>query len=77
MIDLCNRRNADINSETNQGYTPLHQAAMPNHKDTVEMLILKGANLNAVTTGGMSPLMYARFYGNNDAVEILIKHGAQ
>ena len=57
-------------------WTPLHEAALRDHKETVELLITKGADVNAKTDDGATPLHVAAFGGYKEIAELLIAKGA-
>lgn len=56
-----------------QRMTPLHCAAMFDHKDIVEYLVLEGANINAVDMQHRSPLLLAASRGGWKSVEVLMR----
>ena len=47
---------ADINKASNNGQTPLHLAAMDDHKEVVEVLLTHGADVNKAANNGRTPL---------------------
>lgn len=67
---------ADVNEESESGYTPLHYAAMENSKDVAELLLAKGAGVNAKNKYGATPLHEAVRKGYKDLAELLIASGA-
>ena len=76
-------KGADVNAGDDDGWTPLHEAALNGHKGIAELLIEKGANLNAKDRGrvpaedtGKTPLHLAAKKGHNEVAELLIAEGA-
>jgi len=65
---------ADVNEESESGYTPLHYAAMENSKEVAELLIAKGADINTKNNDGDTPLLLA--IDQKDIAELLIAKGA-
>jgi cytohesin len=67
----------DVNAKDEDGFTPLHQAALGGHKKIAELLIAKGADVNAKTKkAGQTPLHSSAFFGHKTVVELLIAKGA-
>ena len=68
---------ADVNAGGVFGKTPLHLAALKDHKEIAELLITNGADLNAEDEmNGMIPLHNAAGRGYNEIVKLLIAKGA-
>jgi ankyrin repeat protein len=67
---------ADVNEESESGYTPLHYAAMENSKDVAELLIAKGAGVNPKNKYSATPLHEAVSRGYKDLAGLLIASGA-
>ena len=77
----------DVNAKTNQGWIPLHLAALGGHKEIVELLISKGADVNAKNDVGHTPLDWAKQLFDDytpeakaaikETAELLRKHGAK
>jgi len=67
----------DVNAKNDAGQTPLHLAALKDHKEIAELLITNGADLNAEDEmNGMIPLHNAAGRGYNEIVKLLIAKGA-
>ena len=66
---------ADINSQTEEGLTPLIAAAY-NHTVILEMLLRNGADIDAQENKGWTALYAATLFKNVGALKILIKNGA-
>ncbi|XP_018563285.1 uncharacterized protein LOC108905016 [Anoplophora glabripennis] len=58
-----------INIEDKNGNTPLHYAAMENHKDMVKFLVDQGANVNSVNENGYLAIHLAAELGHLDTVK--------
>jgi ankyrin repeat protein len=76
---LANR--ADVNSATNDGFTPLHGAVSYGNNETrrsaVEALLKSGANVNAKTSrDGETPFHKAISRGDVELVKLLLDYGA-
>lgn len=67
---------ADVNEESESGYTLLYYAAMASSKDMAELLLAKGADVNAKNKYSGTPLHVAVRKGYKDLVELLIASGA-
>jgi len=66
---------ADVNAKDSVGWTPLHLAAICDHKETAELIIANGADVNAKNDGGSTPLNIATAQGHKEIVELLIFNG--
>lgn len=58
------------------GETPLHFAALNDHKDVAEFLLENKADVNAKSKNGSTPLHLAAGKGNKDIVELLLANKA-
>ena len=68
---------ADVNAKDDNGWTPLHWAAVIGHKEVSEYLITMGADVNAAeTVSGMTPLHFAAAGDQKEIVELLLASGA-
>ena len=68
---------ADVNAGGVFGKTPLHLAALNDHKEIAELLIAKGADVNAKqAVEGETPLHLATWDGYKEIAELLINNGA-
>ena len=54
--------NADVNSRSSKGSTPLHSAAACAAVEVIHLLLYYGANITAVDKNGLSSLHYAVLY---------------
>ena len=67
----------DVNAKGELQATPLHFAAIDDHKEIVELLIAKGADLNVKSNGGRTPLDSAIRRKQTEIANLLRKHGAK
>jgi ankyrin repeat protein len=71
---------ADVNAQSNDGYTPLHSAARAAEYDRVDVmrvLLKHGADVNARDINSSTPLhRAARQLGTVEAIRVLLEHGA-
>ena len=67
---------ANINAFSNQFNTPLHFAALNNHRDVMASLIAAGANKEARDEHKCTPLHSACRKGSQDCLELLLREGA-
>lgn len=70
---------ADLESQNNQGWTPLHTAVVNYRKNinTIELLLENEANIEAKTYEGKTPLMLAAMRHNDpNLIKYLIEKGA-
>lgn len=58
-VKILVSRGADVNAVNNDGYTPLHLAAMSGYPDKARFLLEHGAKLQALTKSGATPLHLA------------------
>ena len=68
---------ADIKSQNNRKYTPLHLASWFGHFEIAELLIEKGADLHSKTHQGATPLHISAYFGFEDITKLLLKNGAR
>jgi uncharacterized protein len=76
MVELLLTKGADPNATSNQGLTPLQEAAMRGQRDAAEMLLAKGANMNAADDKGETALLWALLMGHMDLARFLINANA-
>jgi ankyrin repeat protein len=71
-------RGANVNSKSNDGFTPLYGACTGSGPDfdLVKQLIAKGADVNAKNNDGASALFEAATSRNLEVTRFLIEHGA-
>lgn len=66
-----------INSQSKNGWTPLHTAAYNNNAITSYFLLKAGANPNLQDDGGWTPLHWAARNGNVQLIRILLNADAE
>lgn len=78
IVALLLANHADVNfTESRDGRTLLHIAALKGYKDLVDILLVKGPEVNAEDSHGKTPLFYAAKYGHKLAADLLIGGGAK
>ena len=73
LLDL----GADANSESADGWTPLHGAAANPNPAVTQLLLERGADPNAVSADGWTPLHRAAMLGNPETAQLLLDAGAR
>ncbi len=70
-VDAIIAAEADLDAQNNEGWAPLHSAAMAGHADLTKRLLAAGAKLDPGLYGtrGGTPLALALFYAKRDAAE--------
>ena len=63
-------------SKENNGATALHWAALLDHKEVAELLLVNQAEVDARDSGGETPLLWAAYMGHKDLVELLLANQA-
>src|SRR5689334_5589279 len=69
-------KGVDINRNTGNFGTPLHQAVMSSQQATAEWLLGNGADVDARTKAGTTPLWEAAKRGDKAMVQLLLAHKA-
>lgn len=67
---------AQVNAYSNQQRTPLHFAALNNHKDLIQLLLANGAEIEWVDEQKCTPLHLACKRGHFESVHLLLTSGA-
>lgn len=75
-IQLLLNYDADINSLTDYGQSPLHIACANGCDSIVQLLLEKKADINLRNNDGVSPLNVADETGHESTVQLLLKKGA-
>ena len=72
-VDRLLAAGADPSAAANDGWAPLHAAAMTNHVDLARRLLAAGASRDGrlMNVAGGSPLALALYYGKRDVAELL------
>jgi ankyrin repeat protein len=68
---------ADVNAETEDGWTALMDAAIEGNAETLEYLIDAGADVNTTQKDGNTALTWAAKKGHTGIVNILKQAGAE
>ncbi|KAI4880444.1 hypothetical protein NFI96_000308 [Prochilodus magdalenae] len=68
-------RRPELNTQDDQGRTPLHWAVEKNQEDSCSMLLEMGADPNILSTALMSPLHLAISRERNNLVQLLVSCG--
>ena len=76
FVDI-HQKDLNVNTQDDNGATPLMYAARSGNPDTIKAIIKAGADVNATDNDGRTALMYAAMYGNADAIETLAGLGAE
>uniref|UniRef100_A0A8C3G095 Ankyrin repeat and SOCS box containing 2b n=1 Tax=Cyclopterus lumpus TaxID=8103 RepID=A0A8C3G095_CYCLU len=63
---------ADVNMQTCDGVTALHEASKNGHKESVAVLLTKNADANKPTNSGLLPLHIAAQFGHHEIVSLLV-----
>ncbi|KAG7277886.1 hypothetical protein CRUP_036286 [Coryphaenoides rupestris] len=63
---------ADVNMETGDGVTALHEASKHGHKEAAAMLLQRNADANKPCNLGLLPLHVAAQYGHHEIVALLV-----
>lgn len=69
----------DLNDgDDEDGYTPLHAAALYHQVEAARLLLARGAKVDAEDHNGSTPLFRAvnSYRGNPEMVQLLLQHGA-
>ena len=75
VTQLLLTNNANVNTADNDGWTPLHYAALLGNKGMVELLLAHGADGNAKAKAGATPLSEAESEQRNVVADLLRQHG--
>jgi ankyrin repeat protein len=67
---------ADLDAQDNQGYTPMHIAALRGQYAITEALLSKGAKIGLVDSSGQTPLHKAVISRNHNVIELLLEYGS-
>jgi ankyrin repeat protein len=67
---------ADPNASSEDGWTPLHWAALKGHYELARLLLERGADPNARNFCGRTPLHYAALSDHPELAKLLLERGA-
>eukprot|EP00903_Cladosiphon_okamuranus_P015238 g14084.t1 len=76
MVSLLCREGASVNAVTDQGCTPLDEAAIGGYAASTRALLAAGADVSMRCHRGLSALHRAAVSGNADIVMAIVEHGA-
>ena len=77
MVDILLDKGADINTQDENGYTPLHRSVICANEETAQRLVERGAGVNKQDkSSGYTPLHLAVARCNKNLVSILLEAGA-
>jgi ankyrin repeat protein len=77
LVELLLRAGAEVNSQDNEGQSPLLIAPVNEHEKAMVRLINNGANVNAQNRRGDTALLKASRTGDLAVVELLLRHGCR
>ena len=70
------RSRTRVDVTTDDGWTPLHCAALGGGREAVEMLLDAGASVDPTDKDGATPLLIAAVLGHTDVTKLLLERGA-
>ena len=76
MLTFCLDQGAPVDVRSEEGATPLMQAAQARSRDQMALLLARGADPNATDDRGFTALHRAAEMGEIELVRLLIEHGA-
>ena len=77
VVTACLAAGADVAARDDDGFTPLHRAALSSeHPTVIEALLVAGADLEARSDIGRTPLHLAAWNENPAVIEALLAAGA-
>ncbi len=65
MVLILIENGAQVNVQSQNGFTPLYMAAQENHDGVVRLLLSSGANQSLATEDGFTPLAVALQQGHD------------
>jgi uncharacterized protein len=76
IIESLIKHKADVNLQTESGWTALLYASENGNLESVKLLLKNGADINKTLKGGENAFLQACFKGHPEVAEYLLKHGA-
>ena len=76
VLRLLLEHGADVNLQSNAGWTPLLRASFNAAPEVVRLLLEHGADINVLNNAGWTPLHRASFNAAPEVVRLLLEHGA-
>jgi ankyrin repeat protein len=76
VLRLLLEHGADVNLQSNAGWTPLLRASFNAAPEVVHLLLEHGADINVPNEDGWTPLHWASSNRGQEVVRLLLEHGA-
>lgn len=73
MVELLLQNGADVQSRSDGGWTPLHNAAEKGYEDVTSLLLRWKADVNTATSSGMTALHWSARNGHIGIVRLLLQ----
>ncbi|CAF0977665.1 unnamed protein product, partial [Didymodactylos carnosus] len=77
VVKLLVKHHANINCQSQNGFSPLYMAAQENHLEVVKFLLVNGANQSLATEDGFTPLAVSLQQGHEKVVAILLENDSK
>lgn len=77
VVEMLVQNGANVNVQSQNGFTPLYMASQENHDGVVKFLLGNGANQALATEDGFTPLAVAMQQGHDKVVSLLLSHDSR